>query len=163
MPLLLDSQTQATVRYTTIDTPIGTMLATGDDSGAISGLWFDRAPADEWVRDDDTFADLREQLDAYFAGTRDRFDVELAAVGTPWQRRVWDALMDVPYGQTMSYAELADLLGRPTACRAVGAANGRNPISVIVPCHRLIGSDGSLTGYAGGLERKAWLLEHERA
>jgi methylated-DNA-[protein]-cysteine S-methyltransferase len=149
--------------YTLIDTPLGTMLATGDGAGAISGLWFDREPDAAWTRDDDAFAALREQLDDYFAGRRDRFDLELAAVGTPWQRRVWTALMGVPYGQTMSYAELAARLGRPTACRAVGAANGRNPISVIVPCHRLIGSDGSLTGYAGGLERKAWLLDHERA
>jgi methylated-DNA-[protein]-cysteine S-methyltransferase len=165
MPLLLTTgQTSATVLYTVADSPIGPLLATAaDDGDAITGLWFDRPPAPGWRRDDDALGALRNQLDAYFAGTLQRFDLPLAAPGTPWQRAVWDALMDVPYGETMSYGELAARLGKPTACRAVGAANGRNPISVIVPCHRLIGSDGTLTGYGGGLERKRWLLDHERS
>jgi methylated-DNA-[protein]-cysteine S-methyltransferase len=161
MPLLLTRQTRATVRHTVVHTPIGPLLATAADAGALSGLWFDRAPADGSRRDDDAFAGLREQLDAYFAGDLREFDLPLAPAGTAWQRAVWDALADVPYGTTLSYGELAARLGRPSACRAVGAANGRNPISVIVPCHRLIGSNGALTGYAGGLERKAWLLQHE--
>ena len=162
MPLLETRQTRATVRYTVVDTPIGPLLATGDDD-AITGLWFDREPAAGWQRDDDrgVLADLRDQLDAYFAGDLREFDLPLEPAGTPWQRAVWDALQEVPYGTTLSYGELAARLGRPTASRAVGAANGRNPISVIVPCHRLIGSSGALTGYAGGLERKAWLLQHE--
>ena len=150
------------MNYTEMDTPIGPLLATADDAGAVTGLWFDRAPDAAWSRDDCALAPLREQLDLYFAGALRRFDLPLAAPGTPWQRAVWDALLEVPFGQTMSYGALAARLGRPSACRAVGAANGRNPISVIVPCHRLIGSTGSLTGYGGGLERKAWLLEHER-
>jgi methylated-DNA-[protein]-cysteine S-methyltransferase len=162
MPLLTTRQTRATVRYTVLDSPIGPLLATADDAGAVSGLWFDRAPAEGWQRDDDALAGLGDQLDAYFAGTLTRFDLPLAPVGTEWQRRVWDALTDIPYGETVSYAELAARIGRPSACRAVGAANGRNPISVIVPCHRVVGTSGSLTGYGGGIERKAWLLDHER-
>jgi len=149
------------VRYTAVDTPIGPLLATAGDDG-LTGLWFDREPAPGWERDGDGVLDtLRDQLDAYFSGTLREFDLPLAPAGTPWQRAVWDALQEVPYGTTMSYGELAARLGRPTASRAVGAANGRNPISVIVPCHRLVGSSGALTGYAGGLERKAWLLQHE--
>ena len=164
MPLLLQTrQTRATVRYTGVDSPIGPLLATADEAGAVSGLWFDRPPSGAWRRDDHAFADLRAQLDGYFAGELREFSLALAPAGTAWQQLVWAALMDVPYGETMSYGELAARVGRPSACRAVGAANGRNPISVIVPCHRLVGSNGSLTGYAGGLERKAWLLQHEGA
>lgn len=162
MPLLQTRQTRVTVLYTVVDTPIGPLLATAGDSGALTGLWFDRPPGEGWLREGATFAALREQVDAYFAGDLREFDLPLAPAGTPWQRAVWEALMDVPYGATLSYGELAARLGRPSACRAVGAANGRNPISVIVPCHRLVGSTGALTGYGGGLERKAWLLEHER-
>lgn len=163
MPLLTTRQTRATVRYTVVDTPIGPLLATADEAGAVSGLWFDRAPGEDWEPDDDALAGLSDQLDAYFAGSLERFDLPLAPVGTAWQRRVWDALTGIPYGETVSYAELATRIGRPSACRAVGAANGRNPISVIVPCHRVVGTSGALTGYGGGLERKAWLLDHERA
>jgi methylated-DNA-[protein]-cysteine S-methyltransferase len=163
MPLLTPRQTPATVRYSAVDTPIGPLLATAGESGAVSGLWFDRAPGEGWRQDDVALAGLTEQLDAYFAGSLRRFDLPLAPVGTTWQRRVWDALTEIPYGETVSYAELAARIGRPSACRAVGAANGRNPISVIVPCHRVVGTSGALTGYGGGLERKAWLLDHERA
>jgi methylated-DNA-[protein]-cysteine S-methyltransferase len=151
------------VRFTVADTPIGPVLATADDAGALSGLWFDRSPRDDWYRDDGAFDGLRSQLDAYFAGSLRAFDLPLATSGTPWQRSVWQALSGIPYGTTVSYGALAARLGRPTAARAVGAANGRNPISVIVPCHRLVGSTGGLTGYAGGLPRKEWLLRHERA
>ncbi len=149
--------------HTLIDTPLDPLLAVGDDAGRLTGLWFDRSPAPESRRDDRAFATLREQVDAYFAGDLTAFDVPLLVAGTPWQRQVWQALQAVPYGQTMSYGELAARLGRPSAARAVGAANGRNPVSVIVPCHRLIGASGALTGYLGGLERKRWLIDHERS
>jgi methylated-DNA-[protein]-cysteine S-methyltransferase len=151
------------IRHTTIDTPIGPLLAAADAGGALTGLWFDRAPAADSRRDDAPFAALREQLDAYFAGDLVDFDVTTAAAGTAWQRDVWSALAAVPYGDTLSYGELAQRLGRPSAARAVGAANGRNPLSIVVPCHRVIGASGALTGYAGGLSRKEWLLRHERA
>lgn len=148
--------------HTRIDTPIGALLAAGDDLGRVTGLWFDRAPAPGWVRDDRALAALREQVDAYFAGDLQAFDLRIAARGTPWQRRVWDALAEIPFGQTTTYGELAARIGRPTAARAVGAANGRNPVSLVVPCHRLVGARGALTGYLGGLDRKEWLIAHER-
>lgn len=105
----------------------------------------------------------REQLGEYFAGKRKVFDLPLAPQGTGFQQAVWHALREIPYGETRSYGELAARVGRPGAARAVGAANGRNPISIIVPCHRVIGASGALTGYAGGMERKQWLLRHERS
>ena len=104
---------------------------------------------------------MREQLDAYFAGELETFDLDLDPHGTPFQQRVWDELTRIPYGETISYSELAHRLGDPKLVRAVGLANGRNPISIVIPCHRVIGADGSLVGYGGGLERKRWLLEHE--
>jgi methylated-DNA-[protein]-cysteine S-methyltransferase len=120
--------------------------------GALSGLYLpDRA----------LLAEATRQLLAYFAGQRRRFDVPLAAAGTPFQQRVWRALGDIPFAGTWSYAALARAVNQPTAHRAVGAANGRNPISIIIPCHRVIGSDGSLTGYGGGEPAKRWLLAHE--
>jgi O-6-methylguanine DNA methyltransferase len=103
-----------------------------------------------------------EQLDAYFSGSSTVFDLDLRAAGTPFQQRVWQALRTIPYGETVTYGELAQLLGQPTASRAVGLANGRNPISIIIPCHRVIGADGSMTGYGGGVTRKRWLLDFER-
>ncbi|HEV3000767.1 MAG TPA: methylated-DNA--[protein]-cysteine S-methyltransferase [Solirubrobacteraceae bacterium] len=149
-----------------VETPIGEMVATWDGRGALTGLWFgaryagggggDRGPA---TGDD---AALRRQLGEYFAGERRAFDLPLAPAGTPWQRAVWAALLEVPYGETVTYAELAARAGRPGAARAAGAANGRNPISVVVPCHRVIGTSGSLTGYGGGLDAKGWLLALER-
>jgi methylated-DNA-[protein]-cysteine S-methyltransferase len=112
--------------------------------------------------DDGRFAGLAEQLDAYFAGELKRFDLPLAAEGTAFDHRVWDALVEIPYGETVSYGELARELGVPGAARAVGRANARNPIGIVVPCHRVVGSTGELTGYAGGLAVKRRLLEHER-
>ena len=106
-------------------------------------------------------AEVLRQLRGYFSGERLTFDLSLAPAGTEWQLRVWDALRTIPVGQTVTYGAIAAHVGRPTASRAVGAANGRNPIPVVVPCHRVIGSDRTLTGYAGGLHRKQWLLEHE--
>ncbi len=103
------------------------------------------------------------QLDEYFAGDRREFDLPLVPLGSEFQRRVWDGLLEIPYGETISYGELAREIGRPAAARAVGMANGQNPISIVIPCHRVIGADGALTGYAGGVERKRLLLEHESA
>jgi O-6-methylguanine DNA methyltransferase len=114
------------------------------------------------VGDLPAFGRAAEQLAAYFAGDRTGFDVELAMSGTQFQQRVWGALREIPYGETVSYGELADRLGQPGASRAVGLANGKNPIGIIVPCHRVIGANGSLTGYGGGLDRKRWLLGFER-
>jgi methylated-DNA-[protein]-cysteine S-methyltransferase len=106
--------------------------------------------------------DVRQQLTAYFAGQLEEFDLTLALLGTPFQQEVWDALRRVPYGQTCTYGELAAAIGRPSAVRAVGAANGRNPVCIVVPCHRVVGSTGQLTGYAGGVDKKAKLLALER-
>jgi methylated-DNA-[protein]-cysteine S-methyltransferase len=152
-------------RYTTIGSPIGALLLAGDEH-ALHGLWMQdgarpRRPAPGWQRDDGAFPAVREQLAEYFAGERTAFDLPLAMEGTPFQRQVWAALREIPYGETRSYGELARALGSPDAARAVGLANGRNPISVIVPCHRVIGADGSLTGFGGGLARKRVLLELE--
>ncbi len=149
-----------------VRTPIGDLVAWGDDH-TLGGLGFADAPKSArldpaWPRDDAAFPQVAEQLEAYFAGRLTRFDLELETGGTPFQRRVWDALQGIPYGATTTYAELAVELGEPRAVRAVGTANGRNPISIIIPCHRVIGTDGSLTGYGGGLPRKHWLLAHEQ-
>ena len=151
--------------HTTIQSPIGELLLTGDGE-AIRGLYIQDGlaamePDPGWRRDDNAFADAREQLGEYFAGERTDFDLALAPEGTEFQRRVWDGLRAIPYGETRSYAELARAVGRPGAARAVGAANGRNPITVIVPCHRVIGSNGDLAGFSGGVERKRMLLDLE--
>ena len=136
-------------------------LTTGPDG--LRGLWFPgRAPAvDEARRDATALAPAIGQLEAYLAGERDRFELELDLRGTPFQRRVWDALREIPYGSTVSYSELARTIGRPDVVRAVGAAVGRTPVPIIVPCHRVVGADGSLTGYGGGLQRKRALLDLE--
>jgi methylated-DNA-[protein]-cysteine S-methyltransferase len=156
-----------TVLYTRIESPIGELLLVGDGH-ALHGLHMQDgrtavAVDPEWRLADEPFAEVRRQLSEYFDGERTTFDVPLAMAGTPFQRRVWSALREIPYGETTSYGELAGRLGRPSASRAVGLANGRNPIAVIVPCHRVIGSDGNLTGYGGGLERKRLLLDLEAA
>lgn len=118
----------------------------------------------DWLEDATVapFPETKQQLTAYFASTLTEFDLPLQMSGTPFQRRVWEALKTIPYGTTMSYGELAQQIGQPTASRAVGLSNGRNPVSIVVPCHRVIGTTGKLTGYGGGLERKQWLLDHER-
>jgi methylated-DNA-[protein]-cysteine S-methyltransferase len=156
-----------TMLYTTLDSPVGDLLLVGDDR-ALHGLYMTEAPRPVtvrpgWRRDHAAFAAARRQLGEYFAGERTDFDLHLALAGTPFQRSVWDALREIPYGRTISYGELACRIGRPSAVRAVGLANGRNPVSVVVPCHRVIGADGSLTGYGGGVERKRFLLALERA
>lgn len=153
--------------HTRHPSPIGTLLLVGRP-GVLTGLYVDDhdgapEPPDGSVEDATAFTEVIAQLDAYFAGDRQGFDVPIELHGTDFQRAVWQALLDVPYGQTASYGEIARAIDRPSAVRAVGAANGANPVSIIVPCHRVIGSDGSLTGYGWGTDRKAWLLEHERA
>ncbi|MFD3688933.1 methylated-DNA--[protein]-cysteine S-methyltransferase [Nocardiopsis sp. NPDC058631] len=150
-------------RYTTMESPVGTLTLRGDGE-ALGGVYTPAkddstlgVPAD-WVADPAPFAEAVRQLTAYFAGELRDFTLPLAPAGTEWQRRVWTGLTTIPYGETASYGQLAEELGRPTASRAVGMANGRNPISIIIPCHRVIGANGTLTGYAGGLERKKFLL-----
>jgi methylated-DNA-[protein]-cysteine S-methyltransferase len=156
---------QNEVKYTTIETPIGTLLLTADATG-LCGVYMESHKggpkrSGDWGHDDAALAGAAEQLAAYFDGGRREFDLPLSMHGTPFQQRAWRALCEVPFGQTWTYAELARRIGAPRAVRAVGAAVGRNPISIIVPCHRIVGSDGSLTGFGGGLPRKRWLLEHE--
>jgi methylated-DNA-[protein]-cysteine S-methyltransferase len=150
---------------TTVASPVGPLTMTASD-GYLTGIAMDGqrhapAPAPNQRRDDGWFAGITEQLEEYFTGGLSCFDASLRLSGTEFQRRVWAALQEIPYGETISYGELARQIGNPTAVRAVGLANGRNPVAIIVPCHRVIGADGSLTGYGGGLQRKAWLLDHE--
>lgn len=152
--------------YTRVASPLGPLLLVGTED-ALTAIWLpsgrDRLEPDpDWREAAAPFAEPRRQLDAYFAGTLRRFDLRLAPAGTPFQLRVWRALCDIPYGETTSYGELARRLGQPAAMRAVGAANGQNPLSIVVPCHRVIGSDGRLVGYGGGLPAKALLLDLER-
>ena len=156
-----------TIWITTFESPIGALLLMSDGT-SLTGLHTDNdkhrpAVQPDWVRDDNVapFAQTIAQLKAYFDGALTEFDLPLAAQGTAFQMTVWRELRNIPYGETISYAELARRIGRPTASRAVGHSNARNPISIIVPCHRVIGADHSLTGYAGGLDRKRTLLQHE--
>jgi methylated-DNA-[protein]-cysteine S-methyltransferase len=153
------------MRWWETSTPIGRLLLTGDEAG-LRGISFQSGihPAtveSEWERSEEPFQEAIAQLDAYFAGRLRRFDLALAPRGTPFQRDVWSALTRIPYGETVSYSELASRIGRPAATRAVGAANGRNPLPIVIPCHRVIGADGSLTGFGGGLPIKRRLLELE--
>jgi methylated-DNA-[protein]-cysteine S-methyltransferase len=172
------------MNYTTFDSPVGELLASADAAGRITGLHFltedegsgspasgrlrhprsgHRLPAQDsqWVRSERALTPLLRQLAEYFAGERREFELELAPSGSPFQLRVWRALRAIPYGQTASYGEIAAAVGRPGAARAVGGANNRNPIAIVVPCHRVIGANGTLTGYGGGLPRKQQLLALE--
>jgi len=154
------------VLYTTFASPIGALLLVGDGH-ALHGLYMleGRRPMSvraDWTPAPEPFAHVRAQLEEYFEGRLTSFDVPLAMHGTPFQRRVWDALREIRYGETTSYGELASRVGQPGAARAVGLANGSNPIAVIVPCHRVIGANGKLTGYGGGMENKRILLDLER-
>jgi methylated-DNA-[protein]-cysteine S-methyltransferase len=151
--------------YTSFDSPVGELLLLGDGI-ALHGLYMQEgrtsiAVRPQWTRADQPFARVRAQLDEYFAGRRDSFDVPLVMGGSAFQQRVWRALQEIPYGETISYGEQARRIGAPATPRNVGAANASNPISIVVPCHRVIGADGSLTGYGGGLERKRALLDLE--
>jgi len=157
-----------TTYYTYSDSPIQPLLLTSDGA-ALTGLYMAAHKhglevAASWIRDDGTFpfVEAKRQIDAYFAGLLTEFVLPLAPQGTAFQQRVWDALTRIPYGSTYSYGELARRLGQPNASRAVGLANGRNPISIIIPCHRVIGASGKLTGYGGGLARKEILLTLEQ-
>ncbi len=143
-----------------INTPLGVTKLEGDSDGLASIKVLD---ADETISSHipDSLKIAAEQLQQYFEGNRDNFDIALNPKGTDFQKRVWEALLKIPFGKTVSYLDLSKTLGDPKAIRAVAAANGKNPLWIIIPCHRVIGSDGSLTGYAGGLHRKKWLLEHE--
>ncbi|RYZ10325.1 MAG: methylated-DNA--[protein]-cysteine S-methyltransferase [Myxococcales bacterium] len=152
--------------FSQIESPIGPLLLLGD-SRALCALYMvehrhQPALPPGCARNDAALSAVVAQLRAYFAGELTEFDVELSSQGTEFQSRVWQALRSIGYGRTESYGQLARRIGNPSASRAVGLANGKNPISIIVPCHRVIGANGSLTGYGGGMERKKWLLEHER-
>ncbi|MEU7382910.1 MULTISPECIES: methylated-DNA--[protein]-cysteine S-methyltransferase [unclassified Streptomyces] len=153
-------------RYTVIDSPYDLLTLVADD-GVLCGLYMTeqrhRPPEESFGEPDDApFGEAVEQLDAYFGGELKEFTVPLRLHGTPFQRSVWDQLRKIPYGETRSYGDLATALGNPGASRAVGLANGKNPVGIIVPCHRVIGTGGSLTGYGGGLPRKQRLLDFER-
>jgi methylated-DNA-[protein]-cysteine S-methyltransferase len=144
------------------DSPVGGLILVGTEEGLREVLWRERGlPPRAEARSCDVLDEAARQLRAYFAGELLRFDLPLDLVGTPFQVQAWRALADVPYGTTISYGEQARRLGRPAAARAVGAANGRNPVPIVLPCHRIVGADRSLVGFGGGLDRKAWLLEHE--
>jgi methylated-DNA-[protein]-cysteine S-methyltransferase len=155
--------------HVTIDSPVGPLTLVAA-AGRLTGLYMDaQRHLPDWSSfgpEGDPasapFAAAADQLARYFAGRLTRFDLPLELAGTPFQRQVWAALRDIPYGQTTTYGELATGLGKPAASRAVGLANGKNPVSIVVPCHRVIGADGSLTGYGGGIDRKRFLLTLER-
>ena len=155
------------VCYSTFSSPVGELLLTSCD-GMLTGLSMVLShgrpalgPKPDWRRDDAALRPVREQLEAFFAGELQTFKLPLRMTGTPFQKQVWQGLLEIPYGTTISYATLAAQIGRPGASRAVGAANGRNSIGIIVPCHRVIAADGTLGGYGGGLDRKEWLISHE--
>ncbi|MFF0016520.1 methylated-DNA--[protein]-cysteine S-methyltransferase [Streptomyces sp. NPDC005374] len=155
-----------TRQHTVIDSPYGPLTLVADD-GVLCGLYMTaqrhRPPEETFGTPDDRWSkEAEDQLKAYFEGELKEFTLELRLHGTPFQREVWEQLRGIPHGETRTYGELADALGNPKASRAVGLANGRNPIGIIVPCHRVVGANGSLTGYGGGLERKQQLLDFER-
>ena len=155
------------IRYGFCDSAIGPLLVAIDKDGLrhVEFVQGERPiqPAPEWLRDDQALAPFVAQFEAYFAGRLQRFDLPLAARGTAFQQAVWQALCDIPYGETVSYLDIANAIGNPKAVRAVGAANGQNPLSIIVPCHRVIGRSGKLVGYGGGLPIKQWLLALEQS
>jgi methylated-DNA-[protein]-cysteine S-methyltransferase len=153
--------------YCYYDSPIGRLLLIGT-AGLLEELYFANGAAiknipKEWREDESAFKSPLRQLKEYFAGRRQEFELDIAPRGTPFQKEVWQELRKIPYGKTASYQAIAERLGRPRACRAVGMANGRNPLPIIIPCHRIIGKDGSLTGFGGGLTVKQRLLDLERS
>jgi len=155
-----------TLKCRTVDSPVGPLTLAGRDGHLMHLRMEDQTyepSRDGWEVDDSAFPEVVEQLAEYFAGERTDFELSLDLVGTAFQRTVWTALREIPYGQTCSYGEIARKIGSPGASRAVGLANGHNPIGIIVPCHRVIGANGSLTGYGGGLERKRMLLDLEKS
>lgn len=158
------------LRMATVASPVGELRVVVSDRGLRAVLWPDddgrvpfQDPQPVDVDGDPVARDVVTQIGEYFAGTRTEFDLPLDLVGTEFQVQAWHALARIPYGETRTYAQQAAAIGRPTAVRAIGAANGRNPVSIVVPCHRVVGADGSLTGFAGGLDAKRFLLAHEQA
>jgi methylated-DNA-[protein]-cysteine S-methyltransferase len=152
--------------YTHVTSPLGRLLLTGDEDRLWS-ISMERqrgrpGVGPEWREAAEPFFEVRLQLEQYFSGERTEFELPLRITGSDFQRRVWRALRSVPYGKTCSYGELAASIGSPRAARATGLANGRNPFAIVIPCHRVVGAQGALVGYGGGLGRKRWLLEHER-
>lgn len=153
--------------YRYLESPIGRLLIAGEDGETISLIGFPEGkgkvePRADWQRDDGEFVEAARQLREYFAGERRAFDLDLAPHGTPFQLAVLDELRRIPYGETRSYGQIAERLGKPKAVRAVGAANGRNPLPIVIPCHRVIGTNGALTGFGGGIDTKRFLLALER-
>lgn len=162
----MSDRSTTTTLYTRIQSPVGQLLLLGDGE-TLQGIYMLEAPrpmgvSSRWRPAPAAFAEPERQLAEYFAGQRTSFELDLRMNGTPFQRSVWAALREIEYGRTASYGEIATRVGQPGAARAVGIANARNPISIVVPCHRVIGADGSLTGYGGGLERKRYLLALEQ-
>lgn len=163
---MIDSTASKSITwFDTISSPVGDLLlAVRDDRLLHIGFVEERHPhlrQGQWRQDAERVSSVRQQLQEYFSGQRQRFELDLLPIGTEFQRQVWTELARIPYAQTISYGELARRIGNAKAMRAVGLANGRNPIPIIVPCHRVIGANGNLTGFGGGIERKRWLLEHE--
>jgi methylated-DNA-[protein]-cysteine S-methyltransferase len=157
----------ATTLWEETDSPLGTFLLAGDGRTVVAtrlpGQWAKEDVPEEWVLAPGAMAPAAAQLDEYFTGARRTFDLQFVPSGTPFQLAVWRALLTIPYGRTASYGDIATKVGNKKATRAVGMANNRNPIALFIPCHRVIGANGSLTGYGGGLEMKSWLLDHERS
>lgn len=156
---------RSTVYTTSVDTPVGPLLLAGTDR-ALQLISFStgkrvRTRQPEWQENREPFAHAISELEAYFAGDLKQFSIKYELIGTPFQKDVWQALADIPYGQTVSYGDLAEAINRPKAFRAVGAANGANNLPILLPCHRVIGANKSLTGFGGGIETKAFLLQHE--
>ena len=163
----MKTHAEHTTFFTYIDTPVGKLMLAGCDDHGLRYIAFQcgkgaLAPKPEWQQSAAPFRAVERQLREYFQGKRTDFDLRLHAKGTPFQQSVWKALMKIPYGQTRSYGDIAKAVGRPTAVRAVGLANGRNPLPIVVPCHRVIGAGGNLVGYGGGLHVKQALLDRER-
>ena len=163
-----DSSAPGEVRYCYIDSPVGDILVAGADDGlrcvGFSRKYGRQAPGRGWVEaGPGEFAEAKAQLAAYFAKELEEFDLPLAPEGSPFQQDVWNALLGIPYGEVISYGEQAKRIGQPDGAQAVGAANGANPIAIVIPCHRVVGADGSLTGFTGGLHIKKFLLSHEQA
>ena len=151
--------------YCYMDTVVGRLLLTGNEK--LEGLHFPKGttrvePKKDWVKSPEKFTEVIRQLKAYFDGKQKYFDLDINPIGTAFQKKVWEQLLKIPYGQTISYGELAKRVGNPKASRAVGMANGKNPISIIIPCHRVIGKNGRLTGFGGGIDVKRFLLDLEQ-
>ncbi len=157
-----------TICYTTIASPIGPLMLTADSAG-LTGLYFSQGkkskqrPDPSWLKDNSPFLQAANQLEEYFAGQRQQFDLPLHLQTSPFQQRVLAALQTIPFGETRTYKQIAQAIGSPKAMRAVGLANGNNPLAIFIPCHRVVGSDGSLTGFGGGLDAKRYLLALEGA